>query len=153
MPKLSNPTILDIASVLDDAVIEHIVENDTRLYVTGVPMNFWIRIKQDHPAVMYSTYVEFAEDLPDYDAVMSANRLNNDLLMIQFAADLEKGRLTGHYMLPIHDGIDRRLLLRTARTFSEIFELAMTNEEVASVLKHDCASQTVGVERGDLLLN
>jgi len=127
--KTSDITLETLSSLLDEAVIGHEPVSDREIYVTGLSFNFWVGIDADQPFVTFSTYWHFRADVSELDILRCLNALNLDLMMLQFFIGSNPEQLRGHYALPIHDGLDRRQFLHTARMFADIFRSAVQNRE------------------------
>ena len=56
-------------------------------------------------------------------------------MMLQFFIGANPERLRGHYALPIHDGLDRRQFLHTARMFADILRTAVQNGEHGGLIE------------------
>ncbi len=97
--------------------------------------NFWVGIDADRPFVTFSTYWNFRADVSEIETLCCLNALNLDLMMLQFFIGANPDRLRGHYALPIHDGLDRRQFLHTARMFADIFRTAVQNVEYVELLE------------------
>ena len=121
MDQLKEITIELLASLLDDAAIDNRLDGEHRIYVTGLPFNFWLRIEHDRSNLVFSTYWNFREDVSEVEMLRCANRLNAELMMVQFFVDQDSKSLCGNYVMPLRDGVGRRQLLRAARMFAEIF--------------------------------
>ena len=128
MIQLQEITIELLASLLDDAAIDNRLDGEHRIYVTGLPFNFWLRIEQDRPNLVFSTYWDFRNDITEIEMLRCANTLNTELIMLQFFVDVVSKCLCGHYVLQLRDGLGRRQFLRTARMFAEIFYAAVGDE-------------------------
>lgn len=50
-----NPTIEitshEISALLEETVIDHVVQNDEAIYVTGLAFNFWIKIEAERSLI------------------------------------------------------------------------------------------------------
>ena len=121
MIQLKEITIELLASLLDDAAIDNRLDGEHRIYVTGLPFNFWLRIEHDRSNLVFSTYWNFREDVSEVEMLRCANTLNAELMMVQFFVDQDSKSLCGNYVMPLRDGVGRRQLLRAARMFAEIF--------------------------------
>ena len=121
MIQLREITIELLASLLDDAAIDNRLDGEHRIYVTGLPFNFWLRIEHDRSNLVFSTYRTFRKDVSEVEMLRCANTLNAELIMVQFFLDQDSRNLCGHYVMPLRDGLGRRQLLRAARMFAEIF--------------------------------
>ncbi len=128
-------TLRKFAPLLLEAVIDHEPASDGEIYVTGLSFNFWVAIDPDRPFVTFSTYWNFRADVSEIDTLRCLNALNLDLMMLQFFTGASPERLRGHYVLPIHDGLDRRQFLHTARMFADIFRTAVQNGEHANLIE------------------
>jgi hypothetical protein len=133
--KTSDITLKTLSSLLDEAVIDHESASDGEIYVTGLSFNFWVGIDADRPFVTFSTYWNFRADVSEIETLRCLNALNLDLMMLQFFIGANPERLRGHYALPIHDGLDRRQFLHTARMFSDIFRTAVQNGEHGGLIE------------------
>jgi hypothetical protein len=133
--KTSDITLETLSSLLDEAVIDHEPASDGDIYVTGLSFNFWVAIDADRPFVTFSTYWNFRADVSEIETLRCLNALNLDLMMLQFFIGASPERLRGHYALPIHDGLDRRQFLHTARMFADIFRTAVQNGEHTNLLE------------------
>ena len=131
----SDITLETFSSLLDEAVIDHEPDSDGEIYVTGLSFNFWVGIDADRPFVTFSTYWNFRADVSEIETLRCLNALNLDLMMLQFFIGANPDRLRGHYALPIHDGLDRRQFLHTARMFADIFRTAVQNGEHANLIE------------------
>ena len=128
MIQLREITIELLASLLDDAAIDNRLDGEHRIYVTGLPFNFWLRIEQDRPNLVFSTYWNFRNDVTEIEMLRCANALNAELIMLQFFVDVASKCLCGHYVLQLRDGLGRWQFLRTARMFAEIFYAGVGDE-------------------------
>lgn len=133
--KTSDITLDTLSSLLDEAVIDHEPASDGEIYVTGLSFNFWVGIDTERPFVTFSTYWNFRADVSEIETLRCLNALNLDLMMLQFFIGANPERLRGHYALPIHDGLDRRQFLHTARMFADIFRTAVHNGEHTNLLE------------------
>lgn len=125
----------DISAVLDESVIDHAIQSDEAIYVTGLAFNFWIRLEAERPLIILSTYWEFKDEVMEVEKLRCINALNLDFLMIQFFIGEPDNRLYGHYSLPACTGLDRRQFLRASRMFADIFRSAVTASEQARLLQ------------------
>jgi hypothetical protein len=125
----------DISAVLDESVIDHAIQGDEAIYVTGLAFNFWIRLEAERSLLILSTYWEFMDDITEIEKLRCINTLNLDLLMIQFSIGEPGNRLSGHYSLPACPGFDRRQFLRATRMFADIFRSAVTSSEQARLIQ------------------
>lgn len=135
MIKTPDITLETLSSLLDEAVIDHEPASDGDIYVTGLSFNFWVGIDADRPFVTFSTYWNFRADVSEIETLRCLNALNLDLMMLQFFIGANPERLRGHYALPIHDGLDRRQFLHTARMFADIFRTAVQNGEHGGLIE------------------
>lgn len=135
MIKTSDITLETLSSLFDEAVIDHGPASDGEIYVTGLSFNFWVGIDADRPFVTFSTYWNFRADVSEIETLRCLNALNIDLMMLQFFIGTNPERLRGHYALPIHDGLDRRQFLHTARMFADIFRKAVQNGEHSGLIE------------------
>ena len=133
--KTSDITLETLSSLLDEAVIDYEPASDGEFYVTGLSFNFWVGIDADRPFVTFSTYWNFRPDVSEIETLRCLNALNLDLMMLQFFIGADPERLRGHYALPIHDGLDRRQFLHTARMFADIFRTAVQNGDHPNLLE------------------
>ena len=133
--KTSDITLETLSSLLNEAVIDHEPASDGEIYVTGLSFNFWVGIDADRPFVTFSTYWNFRSDVSEIETLRCLNALNLDLMMLQFFIGANPEQLRGHYALPIHDGLDRRQFLHTARMFADIFRAAVQDVEYVELLE------------------
>lgn len=121
MTESQNVTIEKVAEILESAAIDHEVTDDGQLYVTGHPFNFWLRVDEKRHLLVWWTYWEFTQDVDELEALRFCNFLCHNKIMVQFSKSTENDRLYGHFMLPIRDGLNPKLLLRISQKFSAIF--------------------------------
>lgn len=124
-----------ISAVLDESVIDHEIQSDEAIYVTGLAFNFWIRFEAERSLIILSTYWEFKDEVTEVEKLRCINTLNLDLLMLQFSMGEPGNRLSGHYSFPVCPGLDRRQFLRASRMFADIFRSAVTASEQARLLQ------------------
>ena len=75
MIQLKEITIELLASLLDDAAIDNRLDGEHRIYVTGLPFNFWLRIEHDRSNLVFSTYRTFRKDVSEVEMLRCANTL------------------------------------------------------------------------------
>lgn len=134
MKKKQNIDVSKLSAWLADAVIEHRLEADDKIYVTDLPFKMWLKIDTARNCLVFFTYWTFLEGVSEIDAFRCVNALNSDLMMVQFSADDRIDRLHGHYILALSDGLGRKQILRSARMFAEIFDTAVRHSEWSRLL-------------------
>ncbi len=135
MIKTSDITCETLSTLLDEAVIDHEPCSDGEIYVTGLSFNFWVAIDPDRQFVTFATYWNFRADVSELETLRCLNGLNLDLMMLQFSIGANPERLRGDYALPIHDGLDRRQFLHTARMFAAVFRAAVQDVKNVDLLE------------------
>lgn len=134
-----NPTIEitshEISALLEETVIDHVVQNDEAIYVTGLAFNFWIKIEAERSLIILSTYWEFREEVTEVEKLRCINALNSDFLMIQFFIGEPDSRLYGHYPMLACPDLERRQFLRATRMFADIFRSTVTSSNQAHLLQ------------------
>lgn len=140
----SDVSLTTISSLLDEAAIDHSVEEGGCIYVTSSPFNFWISIDEDRKFLRFYSYWPVAIDTPEDRLLRFVNECNDSIILLQFSVTEDRQRFYGFYMMYYRDGVIRSQLLRIARLFSELFHRAVEHEDTEDLL---------GVETLDLPLS
>lgn len=102
---------------LEQAAIEHTVQDDKRIYVTESGMfPFWLRLYPDPHMLSFSTYLEFDAALAETERHAFCNRLNSKSLLPAIHA--HNDRLYADYAMSYRDGLIRSQFIRICRTFA-----------------------------------
>lgn len=133
-----------LSAMLDDAAIDHEIQDEDSIYATGYPFNIWLKVDTDAGAVMLSTYWPFAPGTSEQEALAYANLCNRERIMVQFSIPDAWHRLWGHYWLSCRDAFARKTLLRSAQKFSCIFQSAV-NEGIAQGVLNDGGADCTAV--------
>lgn len=123
-------TIQEISTILNDAAIDHRIEADGEIYVTGLAFNFWINLDRGSSLLNLGTYWDFLPGVSELEALRCANACNASLVALQFyiLGDGEGGRsLRASQIIPFGDGLVRIALLRAFRVFADVFKAAISD--------------------------
>lgn len=132
-----------IATIFDNAAIDHEVNDDGQIYVTGHSFNFWVRFDERKALIIWWTYWDFVPDHDELEALRFINSLNLNKIMVQFAKGTENERFYGHYMLPVKEGLNPKTLLRVSQRFSSIVdECVQAGIAEGLLIPFDCGSDT-----------
>lgn len=136
-------SIEDLSSMLEEAAIDHEIQENSAIYATGYPFNIWLKIDAENKAIMLSSYWPFPVNLTQQEALAYANNCNCERIMVQFSVPDAWHRLWGHYWLSYRDGLTRKTLLRCAQKFSCIFQATVNDgirQRVLNDGSDDCAT-------------
>lgn len=118
---LSNETL---AKVLQNAYIDHEIDEDGDLYVTGLDFPLWVKVDVTDPSyckIVFSTFVRFSdeENMDELKALQLANSINSSYMPNQVYVSGD--RLCSIYYLLVTDNLSERLFISAMRRSAESF--------------------------------
>jgi hypothetical protein len=118
---LSNETL---AKVLQNAYIEHEIDDDGDLYVTGLDFPLWIKVDVTDPSyckIVFSTFAQFSdeENVDELKALQLANSINSSYMPNQVY--VSGGRLCSIYYLLVAETLSEKLFITVMRRSVDSF--------------------------------
>lgn len=126
-------TIQEISNILNDAAIDHRIEADGDIYVTGLAFNFWINLDRGSSRLNLSTYWDFLPGVSELEALRCANACNASLVALQFYIVGGGRSIRASQIIPTGDGLVRIALLRALRVFADVFKAAIADASRAEL--------------------
>ena len=126
MFKAYEVTVSEISNILGSAAIDHVIEPDDDIYVTGLPFNFWIGIDLERQQLSIRTYWNFLSNVSELEGLRCANDCNMRLVALQFFVGEGADSLWATQTIGFEDGLVRVALLRALRVFADVFHAAIS---------------------------
>jgi hypothetical protein len=125
--------IQTISQILDEALIDASLDDDSEIYVTDGEFPYWINFDAERKFIRFFTFIKV--DTPDRNAMLIfTNQCSKDLIFLNlyFMEDME--RLACDYFMSCRGGVIREQFLHNTRKFGSIFRSALTRGEDAGLL-------------------
>ena len=124
----ANVNAFNLSLELERAVIEHRLQDDEKLYVTGDGyFPFWIHILKKQRYIGFATYVMFRESTTALQRLELANQFNKDTYLSSAHVDMDMLKI--NHVLTYRNGILTETLIRGCRQFSAGIELFITESD------------------------
>ena len=127
--------IIKLSLELETAVIDHVLQDDERIYVTEIDFYpYWIQVLESRGFVGLSTFTLFKASTTRRERLEFCNKINGQYFLINaYIADDDTLRID--HMIPCRSGIIRENFVRTCRQFSRNI--------VAAINEHDPDNQII----------
>lgn len=123
-----------LTEILDNAAIDWTLLPTGSVYVHSDKVPFWVDVDLSGRSLRFYTYWALRSEESEHAALALANRCNVRLALVQFSVTPDLGRLYGHYLMSISEGLFPRQFLRMVRSFEEAFSLAVHEHDIDDVL-------------------
>lgn len=133
-------TIDRISSILENAAIDHNLEPDGQVYVTELRFNFWIDLNSEKSRLTFFTHWDFLGEISELEALRCANANNLNLIDLQFFIGDDLRCLRSCQVISFRYGLNPIEFVRSARSFAEIFDAAISDPAHAHLFEPRSAS-------------
>ncbi len=122
--------LVSLSLELEQATMEHTLEDDGRIYVTENGMfPFWIRVYPGWHLISFRTYLRPEPSFAQADRFIFCNQLNGKLLFP--ALHVHEDRLYADHAISYRDGLIRSQFIRMCRAYATAVD--EIRDELASV--------------------
>lgn len=128
-------TAVHLAVELEQAVVQHVLQDDESIYVTEDGwFPFWIRVQKNNGYVVFETHTRFARAASHVKRLELCNELNASNFLV--TAYVREDKLCLDCVVNYRDGVLRETFIRTCRQFTRNIEngLAKVDAEKTFVL-------------------
>lgn len=135
-----------LASILESAVIDFIVDSDGDLYATdGLEFPAWIEVSKQKKLITFMTHMKISS-VENRDWLKRVNEMNRTFVGVQFHWD-DQGVVGGSNWMSFDGGLNVRQFVKMLRRFTSAFRAGLSHEPDEASTPEPLLGATLSGER------